>query len=398
MHGSRVTNYIITMLRKIIRGSVLVFIGVITVAIAPQAADAESKCTFTRNLEVGTVGEDVRCLQKYLNSEGFVIAEEGVGSPGNETNLFREKTKEAVIRWQTAQGIYPATGYFGEKSRSRFGSPVSTPGSQPATPPVTPPIVVVPEPQVSLADKNALQAIVSARLAIEQALSDIKNAEKKDKNTEDAMDDIENAKAKMLLALYDYLDKKYATVIGHATAATEYARDARGSVKTSKKKNGLTYAGAVVFTNETIVKVRFDGKEYVFSTKEDDEDDIVEEIMDEVDNDDLSQDDVEDMLTVKEEDRESTDDDEEFSEDDDKNAAQDAIEDAEDLIDDAEDDIEDANDDGARVAEAEDLIDDAKNLLDDAEDAYDDEDYDEVIDLVKEIKDKVEDALDAIED
>ncbi|HPR84105.1 MAG TPA: hypothetical protein PL034_00910, partial [Candidatus Paceibacterota bacterium] len=44
--------------------------------------DAASSCNFTRNLSVGSVGEDVRCLQNYLNTSGFPVALKGAGSLG----------------------------------------------------------------------------------------------------------------------------------------------------------------------------------------------------------------------------------------------------------------------------------------------------------------------------
>jgi peptidoglycan hydrolase-like protein with peptidoglycan-binding domain len=64
-----------------------------------QTISAQITCSFTRDLEVGSTGEDVRCLQKYLNANGFKIASSGVGSPGNETNLLRDLTKQAIIKW-----------------------------------------------------------------------------------------------------------------------------------------------------------------------------------------------------------------------------------------------------------------------------------------------------------
>jgi peptidoglycan hydrolase-like protein with peptidoglycan-binding domain len=73
--------------------------------------------TFTRSLTIGSVGEDVRQLQKILNAEGFIIAKTGPGSVGNESAYFGPATKAALIKYQnyyrTDLGITAGTGYFG---------------------------------------------------------------------------------------------------------------------------------------------------------------------------------------------------------------------------------------------------------------------------------------------
>jgi len=74
------------------------------------------------NLELGSRGEDVKVLQQFLNSKGFKVALMGSGSPGNETSIFGTATKAALIRFQTANGIKPAAGYFGPITRKVAGS------------------------------------------------------------------------------------------------------------------------------------------------------------------------------------------------------------------------------------------------------------------------------------
>lgn len=66
---------------------------------------------FTRDLYHGLRGEDVRELQKYLNSKGFPVI-----IPA--TDYFGDKTKLAVTAFQKANKITPAAGYFGAKSRA----------------------------------------------------------------------------------------------------------------------------------------------------------------------------------------------------------------------------------------------------------------------------------------
>ena len=72
---------------------------------------------FTRNLITGSSGNDVKNLQRYLNSKGFTVALTGPGSQGNETNYFGALTRQALARFQKANNIYPSVGYFGPITR-----------------------------------------------------------------------------------------------------------------------------------------------------------------------------------------------------------------------------------------------------------------------------------------
>lgn len=72
-------------------------------------------CTFTRSLTVGSNGADVKCLQDALIAGGYLAA-------GNNTGYFGGLTKAAVVKWQTAAGVSPASGLFGPLSRAKFAS------------------------------------------------------------------------------------------------------------------------------------------------------------------------------------------------------------------------------------------------------------------------------------
>jgi peptidoglycan hydrolase-like protein with peptidoglycan-binding domain len=63
---------------------------------------------------------DVKELQKFLNSHGYVIAKSGPGSLGQETTYFGQATKAALIKFQKAKKIYPSTGLFGPLTRKAF--------------------------------------------------------------------------------------------------------------------------------------------------------------------------------------------------------------------------------------------------------------------------------------
>lgn len=75
-----------------------------------------------RNLQYGDRLEDVRTLQKILNANGFVVAQSGGGSPGNESTFFGPATKAALIKFQKAKGVAPASGYFGPKTRAAMSA------------------------------------------------------------------------------------------------------------------------------------------------------------------------------------------------------------------------------------------------------------------------------------
>jgi peptidoglycan hydrolase-like protein with peptidoglycan-binding domain len=63
-------------------------------------------------------GSDVKQLQIFLNSQGFTVAKKGAGSLGYETTYFGLLTQKALAKFQKANGITPAVGYFGPITRS----------------------------------------------------------------------------------------------------------------------------------------------------------------------------------------------------------------------------------------------------------------------------------------
>ncbi|MDP3727527.1 MAG: peptidoglycan-binding domain-containing protein, partial [bacterium] len=130
------------------------------------ASTPAGKCSFTRDLTVGVTGDDVKCLQQYLNSTANKVASSGVGSPGSETMYFGSLTRLAVSAWQSANSVSPTAGYFGSISRAKYnslvaGAPAPTPTP---TPPGTPPpaatgtgltVAAATQPGDTLAPKNS---------------------------------------------------------------------------------------------------------------------------------------------------------------------------------------------------------------------------------------------------
>ncbi len=84
------------------------------------------KYIFTRTLQVGSSGNDVLELQKFLNTQGFTISLSGPGSAGNETTYFGRLTQTALARYQEAHALQiltplrltKGTGIFGPSTRT----------------------------------------------------------------------------------------------------------------------------------------------------------------------------------------------------------------------------------------------------------------------------------------
>ncbi|MFA5744607.1 MAG: peptidoglycan-binding domain-containing protein [Candidatus Paceibacterota bacterium] len=93
-----------------------------TSSFTPSTGSTSSQTGFARDLKLNTTGTDVQKLQQFLNTHGFILAESGPGSPGNETTKFGALTKAALIRFQKANNITPAVGYFGPLTRAAINS------------------------------------------------------------------------------------------------------------------------------------------------------------------------------------------------------------------------------------------------------------------------------------
>lgn len=81
-----------------------------------------SSYTFTRDLTIGSSGTDVMELQKFLNGKGFAVSASGAGSAGQESTYFGALTASALARYQAANNIAPAVGYFGPMTRANVNA------------------------------------------------------------------------------------------------------------------------------------------------------------------------------------------------------------------------------------------------------------------------------------
>ena len=81
-------------------------------------AQVATSYSFARDLHLGMSGADVKQLQQFLNGHGFAVSASGPGSDGNETAYFGQATKNALAKFQAANGITPSAGYFGPMTRA----------------------------------------------------------------------------------------------------------------------------------------------------------------------------------------------------------------------------------------------------------------------------------------
>jgi peptidoglycan hydrolase-like protein with peptidoglycan-binding domain len=87
----------------------------LTLAAAPNTTN------LSENLQLWSTGDAVRALQQFLNVQGFIVAQSGPGSPGEETTVFGTHTYQALLQFQAARGL-PATGFFGPLTRAAANS------------------------------------------------------------------------------------------------------------------------------------------------------------------------------------------------------------------------------------------------------------------------------------
>ena len=297
------------------RASVAAFVAALS--IIPTGTQAAT-CSFSTDLVLGYQGEEVRCLQQYLNANGFNVATEGVGAPGKETSLYREKTVEAVRRWQVANAIAPATGTFGALSRAKYLSLGGAVTPTPTTPVPATPLPTVPSvPTTPTAEQaDALKALTDARKQLNSVTTEVEEADDDGDDVDDAEDYLDETRDELLNALYSYLSKNWREARNGAYNAMDRIADARSSLEGSNDSDEGDAEDAL-----------------------DDARDLIEEAWADVEDAD---DDGEDV-----------------------GEAEDLLEEAEDILDDAEDafDDEDYNDVVDLVNDIEDLVDDALDSI-----------------------------------
>lgn len=384
-----------------------------------------STCTFSGDLELGSKGEAVRCLQQYLNNSGYPVSLDGPGSPGKETDIFKDKTKEAVMSWQADHQISPAQGYFGAKSQAKYRELTGAKASsvKPVTPTPASTVIVTPpvtNTTLSVAQLNEQIDLLKKQLASALSLSIIKpgkvEASKRIKEAIDMMDEaadqiqdnqtanitakenLDDAKEDLYDAVVSYFDEDFIDALDLADDAYKNAQDAYedagGKSRDDEVEDMLDEAqddidnaenkieiaddnGKDVAEAEKILesaKKKYDQAETAYDNKDFDK---AEELAD------LTSDLVNDAIKK-------------IGKNSERDEAVNAIDDVSDAINDAEDDINEAEDNDEDIGDADDILDDAKKALKDAKNALGDEEYSDAIDLANEADDLVNEALDEL--
>ncbi len=94
-----------------------------------QGTDPSAACTISVDLQVGSRGQAVSCLQTFLKAQGSAIYPEGL-----VTGTFGSLTRSAVVRFQekfaadilVPGGLIRGTGYVGMRTRAKINSLMSS--------------------------------------------------------------------------------------------------------------------------------------------------------------------------------------------------------------------------------------------------------------------------------
>jgi hypothetical protein len=122
LSGRELLNSLIERLKALLQAASSAGIQLPESAKAYLTPAAGKLSEITKNLSLGSIKEEVKLLQQFLNSNGFTVAQSGLGSSGNETTRFGGLTRAALAKYQKSVGISPASGLFGPITRAYLKS------------------------------------------------------------------------------------------------------------------------------------------------------------------------------------------------------------------------------------------------------------------------------------
>ena len=86
-----------------------------------STATSITRTPITKILKLGSLNSDVKLLQQFLNTHGYVVTLNGAGSSGHETITFGTKTKQALIKFQKDHGLV-SDGIVGPTTQKEINS------------------------------------------------------------------------------------------------------------------------------------------------------------------------------------------------------------------------------------------------------------------------------------
>jgi peptidoglycan hydrolase-like protein with peptidoglycan-binding domain len=92
----------------LISAGLMLTIAMALLVSVPQANAYTENITVGQNMTIGSTGFGVVMLQGLMSEFGYLNVPAGVAF-----GYFGSLTKDAVARYQAAQGVSPAAGYFG---------------------------------------------------------------------------------------------------------------------------------------------------------------------------------------------------------------------------------------------------------------------------------------------
>lgn len=353
------------------------------------AAQMSNECSFSRTLEMNVDGEDVRCLQKFLNKSGFIVAATGPGSVGNETSLFRTLTKEALVKWQQAKKVNPPSGVFGPQSQAAYLLALIEVFENKKIESASVVVAPAPGPQVAGVSTSATEEKQSkTEVALEKVLQLIKAD---DKNPTKARTDFYKA-------LQSFFDGDYdKALLIVETVSVEVKKEIDSATKSDANK-AVQKAQDAYDEAEVEIDDMYDDGEDV-----DEAEDYLQKANKYIKRADIALDkeDWSEAADLAKSAKAAIEDaldsvDGKVGKGGDEDDAEEAIDDAWDEYKDVVNDVEEAEEDGEDMNDAWDYLDEAKDLLKEADDAFDDEDYKEVLDLIDDALDALEEAKDEL--
>lgn len=99
--------------------SIALVVGVLPVSQVGAQATTVATGQFVSNLTIGSRGTEVVALQTFLENRGFLVMPAGVAK-----GYFGALTRSALAKYQAANGIAPAVGYFGPITRAHVNNAV----------------------------------------------------------------------------------------------------------------------------------------------------------------------------------------------------------------------------------------------------------------------------------